>query len=280
MVAGGSGGVSGNSAAGAGGGTGENSSTGGGRVNGGTFGRGANGANAPYLNQAGVYSIGAGGGGGWIGGGAGVTGPSANGGGAGGSGYIGGTLSSMPRSTTNGGASTYNKYNNADGSKDDANGFASVTFATQTLNPNVSHTIKATDKAAPDTPSNLQIVDRTNNQFVISFEDTGDNGTDYYVRANSYSQKTGALLKTSKGYNINVTSGVAKYLYVLDTNKNTKVTTANGKGTTDTKITIAQDGSALRYLHIATIDKVGNISGTATIAIPNTTTYTVNHYLE
>lgn len=70
MVAGGSGGVSGNSAAGAGGGTGENSSTGGGRVNGGTFGRGANGANAPYLNQAGVYSIGAGGGGGWIGGGA------------------------------------------------------------------------------------------------------------------------------------------------------------------------------------------------------------------
>ena len=38
--------------------------------------------------------------------------------------------------------------------------------------------------------------------FVISFEDTGDNGTDYYVRANSYSQKTGALLKTSKGYNI------------------------------------------------------------------------------
>lgn len=280
MVAGGSGGVSGNSAAGAGGGTGENSSTGGGRVNGGTFGRGANGANAPYRNQAGVYSIGAGGGGGWIGGGAGVTGPSVNGAGAGGSGYIGGTLSSMPRSTVNGGASTYNKYNNADGSKDDANGFASVTFATQTLNPNVSHTIKATDKAAPDTPSNLQIIDRTNNQFVISFEDTGDNGTDYYVRANSYSQKTGALLKTSKGYNINVTAGVAKYLYVLDTNKNTKVTTANGKGTTDTKITIAQDGSVLRYLHIATIDKVGNISGTATIAIPNTTTYTVNHYLE
>ena len=279
LVAGGSGATQAYCDPGAGGGSGENNSKGTAIAGGYTFGQGGSGSFATY-SGSGTYTVAAGGGGGWYGGQAGVSGTNLAAAGAGGSGYIGGTLSSMPRSTVNGGGSTYNKWNNADGSKDDADGFASVTFATQTLNPNVSHTIKATDKAAPNTPSNLQIIDRTNNQFVISFEDTGDNGTDYYVRANSYSQKTGALLKTSKGYHINVTSGVAKYLYVLDTNKNTKVTTANGKGTTDTKITIAQDGSALRYLHIATIDKVGNISGTATIAIPNTTTYTVNHYLE
>lgn len=67
---------------------------------------------------------------------------------------------------------------------------------------------------------------------------------------------------------LTVTTGVQKYLYILDDNENTVVSEENGIETTDINIPMNRD---FTYIHVAAIDGAGNLSETTTMTITKNT---------
>lgn len=80
---------------------------------------------------------------------------------------------------------------------------------------------------------------------------------------------------------VNITTGIRGYLYVIDGQENTTVNWSNGSWSDSNSISVARK-TTVQYLHVAAVDKAGNVSATKTVAIsgkdaPTTVQYTIQY---
>ena len=145
-----------------------------------------------------------------------------------------------------------------------------------------SVSVDARDIAAPEQPSvsGMKRTGKTNLMFTVSAED-------YATKFDFSLQATGVHKKSTKPAvtmnDVAIKSGTAWYIYSTDTNPNGTISyTTNCLG-----LPVAADGSALvegsmndvlsisipataTYLHIAAVDKAGNVGEVTTVEIPRT----------
>lgn len=122
----------------------------------------------------------------------------------------------------------------------------------------------AQDFAAPDAPT----ISSDINKIFFSAE---DNGSTYHYYVESFDKNDtseSGLIDRSPVKSLTVTTGVQKYLYILDDNENTVVSKENGIETTDMNVPMNRD---FTYIHVAAIDGAGNLSETTTMTIPKNT---------
>lgn len=128
--------------------------------------------------------------------------------------------------------------------------------------------VKAADHAAPDKVSESSIVKEpvTNSQVRVSWDAPEDNGTVYYHVAESYLTGSATPLCRSNITRNVLTSGVTGYYCLSDENPETVVTEQNGTFSEEA-YQVAKLDKTVKYLHVAAIDKAGNIGATTHISI-------------
>ncbi len=129
--------------------------------------------------------------------------------------------------------------------------------------------VVATDYAAPDaiSPKSIKKTALSKTSVRVAFEEPKDNGTKYYHYVKSYKAVNNAYSLTSNTTLNTLVSGVVKYHYVYDSSPCTTVTKVH-RSTTSSYIDVTFPSMGTRkYLHIAAMDKTGNISVTAHIPI-------------
>lgn len=126
----------------------------------------------------------------------------------------------------------------------------------------------ATDYAAPNVISEKTVTwePMETNKARIIWQAPKDNGTAYYHVAESYPIGSTTRLCRSNVTKNTLTSGIAGYYTLTDTKAATVVTAANGSFITGNSLAVSV-GTAVRYLHVAAVDKAGNVGGTAHIRI-------------
>lgn len=159
----------------------------------------------------------------------------------------------------------------------------------------VGYENKCEDHSAQDfNAPNAPVIESCNADFTrgkvnLGLDDTSDNGTlyDYYVTAKNMSSKESESkeFKIDDIKSVEVKTGLDKYLILCDNNKDTdikKVTEENVSGVSITRkdkfegITVSDDRNVEiditrgnSYIHVAAIDKAGNISETTTKEVTN-----------
>ena len=129
----------------------------------------------------------------------------------------------------------------------------------------------ATDMAPPDAIDlkSITLTAVAEDAIRVAFAKPKDNGTTYYHMVESYEKKTNEHLCTSNQTKNILTSGVVGYRYVVDERAETIVTQQNAyldeKGE-EPFLTEKVSGS-IRYLHIAAVDRAGNIGPTAHLVL-------------
>ena len=103
-----------------------------------------------------------------------------------------------------------------------------------------------------------------------------DEGTQYYYKVESYSKddtSSGSYIAISNTVNDTVITGISKYCYTIDHDKNTEITLNNIDDTRCVKDKFIYSSNKNGYLHVCSVDEAGNISPTSTIKIryPNNT---------
>ena len=149
------------------------------------------------------------------------------------------------------------------------NGSASIAINTVGFMDTLSLTgVSALDLASPGQIKEESVTKKAldGKRIIVFWREPKDNGTDYYHRAESYLPGTISLLCTSNITKNTLTSGVKGYYYVLDTKSGTAVGAGNGSFTADRSLTV-QTGGQVQYLHVAAVDRAGNIGKTAHIRI-------------
>lgn len=197
------------------------------------------GANAWFNNGAG--------GGGLYGGGASI-GTSGSGGG-GGSGYA--NTSKLDEATTTGDVNI-------------GNGRVKITGIEQDISKPYAHGIKFKDTAAPNAASNGETWIEDGKRFA-SWEDNGDNGVTIYHYVESVNKATGKVLNTSEVKENYVKSGVMGYYYYVDYNP-TGTVTKNHTYTEVPKVVLSGTNKTT-YVHVAVVDRAGNLSSTYTFSM-------------
>ena len=128
--------------------------------------------------------------------------------------------------------------------------------------------VKAKDLASPNKVelSKNGKTDLGNNQVKIVWNESKDNGTVYYHKAESYEKKTTNKISTSNITRNELIAGTKGYYYLVDTNAGTAVSSTKGTFTSNTftKVTVKDYA---QYLHICAVDVAGNISTTTHIPI-------------
>lgn len=133
--------------------------------------------------------------------------------------------------------------------------------------------VTAQDDRKPDKIS-AQTVQReaiSSGKVVISWQEPQDNGTDYYHVAESYLKGSTALLCRSNVTKNTLVSGIIGYYYVINANANTAVTEQNGTFLKKNNVTMAVN-TAVQYLHVAAVDRAGNVGDTMHLKINASTT--------
>lgn len=132
--------------------------------------------------------------------------------------------------------------------------------------------VSAPDLAAPDAIDGRSLSFKADGESAVqvSFEEPKDNGTQYWYRVNSYQETDGTQLCISNITTETLTTGVVGYYYILNTTPTQTVTakSAQNKGNLLTSTTIRvlmKEGT--RYLHVAAVDKAGNVGPTTNIAL-------------
>jgi len=125
----------------------------------------------------------------------------------------------------------------------------------------------AQDYAAPDPVDITTVVKQalSGNQIKVTWKEPMDKGTKYYHMAKSFKAGTLEGISTSNITENTLVSKLNGYYYVINTSPGTAVTTSASKLTT-AAITINLTAD-LQYLHVACIDKAGNMSSTTHIPI-------------
>lgn len=137
-------------------------------------------------------------------------------------------------------------------------------------------TVDAPDEAAPDAVDGnkvamLPVEGSAGQQITVCWEQPVDNGTDYFFKAESYAIPSAMKLCDSNITKNTLVTGFAEYCYILDGAEETVVTATNGTRTAGNTLQVTLTNTA-QYLHLAAIDKAGNLSSTTTI---NLGSYTV-----
>lgn len=225
-----------------------------------------------------------GGGGGWLGGG------QVKNAGCGGSGYIGGvTNGSMQNGARSGngyaivsfklilhsasyGGSNYlnpSVYNqDPEFGVNSGNGSVSIVGislgATKEQNLNG---VYATDEEKPNAVS-LNKDSKESNASVIKavWNNPGDNGTLYRHKVASFALPNLTFMMESNVAYDELISGIAGYKYIINEYSDTIITALNGNFQTETSLLIPRENNK-KYLHVAAIDKAGNIGDTSSISI-------------
>lgn len=132
--------------------------------------------------------------------------------------------------------------------------------------------VAAADSAAPYAISGDGILKEAfgDDTVLVRFEPVEDQGTEYYFKAESYSTLTGELLCISNVTRNLLLTGLKGYLYLVDIDSKTEVTASNAVNSdaplTEPAITIPL-APYTQYLHIAAMDKAGNISESVHVEI-------------
>jgi hypothetical protein len=136
--------------------------------------------------------------------------------------------------------------------------------------------VSAHDEAKPNKvdESTVKIEAAEGTNLKVTFERPDDNGTVYYHYAESYlvSDRNNILstTKASPTYN-KITEGVYSYYYILNTSETTTVTASNKQTTSTTPaVKVAVSTSTVQYLHIAPVDRAGNVGDTIHVKIEPT----------
>lgn len=132
--------------------------------------------------------------------------------------------------------------------------------------------VAAPDKAAPDKirEDTVMIAGAGDKAVLVTFEAPADNGTQYFYKAESYTQGTENLLCTSNITTNTLTTGVVGYYYIVDTNRTKTVTADNAQNkgamltTASVRVLMTQNKE---YLHIAAVDGAGNVGATLNLEI-------------
>ena len=131
--------------------------------------------------------------------------------------------------------------------------------------------VSAKDLAPPDMIEEYVVKVADTNKIMVSFEAPNDNGTKYYHMVKSYGTETGnvkLLAESNETENI-LTTGVKGYYYRLDLQKTGTVDESgdwiadNGRQQ-ELLLNITESDM---YLHIAAVDKAGNIGPTQNIRL-------------
>lgn len=126
-----------------------------------------------------------------------------------------------------------------------------------------------TDKKGPFTPTATADggyhVEGNEQQYTISWNSVEDQESQNNFVVSSF-LSTGTRLHTSQQISFNYASGLSHYIFSVDHNAGTKLTTISGEITNETSIKVPFS-TETKYVHIAAVDKAGNVSGTLTITL-------------
>ncbi len=157
-------------------------------------------------------------------------------------------------------------------------GNGGVTVASQTVGFLEEHTLKAVsapDRAAPDkiAESTIRRNLTEDNRLLVSWQEPKDNGTAYYHIVESYeTQNVGYRLCQSNVTRNILTSGVVGYYYMVSPDETAIVTRQNGRFQEERELVLdkADQADPKLWLHVAAVDKAGNLGETAHISLdPN-----------
>jgi len=169
--------------------------------------------------------------------------------------------------------STYAVYQESYSGKQSGNGKASINAdMVGFMNGLKLDAVAAPDEEAPDIIDSESVVITGDGDMAlqVSFLAPKDNGTQYWYKAESYTEGTGQLLCTSNITTNTLTTGVAGYYYILDTTPEKTVTKANAQNSgsllTATTIRVLLEEET-HYLHIAAVDVAGNIGPTLNLEL-------------
>lgn len=129
--------------------------------------------------------------------------------------------------------------------------------------------VLAPDIAAPDS-INADLVGKQalqKGRIKVTWTEPKDNGTDYYHRAESYLKGNNTVLCKSNITKNTLISGIKGYYYILNQSANTTVTASSGTFLNTASLNVALAASQVQYLHIAAVDKAGNVGKTVHIPI-------------
>ncbi len=127
--------------------------------------------------------------------------------------------------------------------------------------------IAAPDKAAPGNIPGYTMKSTEGKTVTVSWDAAKDMGTKYYFKADNYSVSSGNVAVVSNIVSRNLMTGIAGYYVREDSSGTTSVNAGNAKLTTALKWDVTVDSSKTKYLHVAAVDKAGNIGPTTHIAI-------------
>lgn len=124
--------------------------------------------------------------------------------------------------------------------------------------------VTATDEAAPGRiPQKVVTEAVDDNKVCFRWKEPTDNGTTYYHRIESCLTGSTAVLCTSNITRNTLVSGVKGYYYLMDQEKDTRVTKENRyTEIPQVMIPMREDG---QYLHVAAVDVAGNLGETTHI---------------
>ena len=150
-------------------------------------------------------------------------------------------------------------------------GYAVITLTQEYITGNLISHIFTPDKAAPNIPTNGAI-SSNNDKLTLKWDEPNDNGTKYWHKIESYLKDTsssagkGKLLNKTTVEDI-VTTGVKGYHYYVDTNEAGVVSKSHSY--VETASVEIERADVTRYMHVAAIDKAGNLGPTYTFEIPS-----------
>lgn len=130
--------------------------------------------------------------------------------------------------------------------------------------------VTATDFAAPNAISAASVsklitgTSGNNVSYKLTFAKSADNGTPYYHKVESYLLSTEAHLSTSNITTDVLTTGYKGIYYYINTSA-TGIVGASHTFTSGTAITHTGVKNTTYYLHMAAVDKAGNISATTSV---------------
>lgn len=132
--------------------------------------------------------------------------------------------------------------------------------------------VKAFDIAAPFAIAESSISKdvRDSNCVLVTFQPVEDRGTEYYFKAESYHIRTGELICTSNITKNTLKTGVMGYFYLIDENPATRVTSSNAANVSEPlreEEVAVELKTFTQYLHLAAVDRAGNISETVHVEI-------------
>lgn len=132
--------------------------------------------------------------------------------------------------------------------------------------------VNAPDTAAPNIvdAGRASFKDAGRLKVGVSWEDPGDNSTPYWHKCEAYTVPNMVAPALTSNITLNtLTSGVVGYRYVIDTSSGTQVgASGTYTGSPYAEVSFPESVySQTKYLHVAAVDKAGNIGPTAHIRV-------------